>query len=293
MKGSSIIVWFFDKEPILLVGKESVYVSDLIDKDPKFKSYFGDLIREKEHFTGKDLTAAKMHFSEEATKLETKYGVGAYILEKKLGISPKIHFDTPEETSDGFRVNYRYLPTDFKRGIIKGGKKPRETPLETIVRETAEELGMKIPKNDLIDIGSCLDYNVFSLDITKENYKVFTSRIAKRYGARSGEIFDLKFMPLSEVEKQMGQYNARSSCAIALFKESLHTVNSVATASAASAASATSAKTSPGTKATTKKTTSKGGSRASKGGPKGGSKRGSKRGSKGGKRRKTRTCRKN
>jgi antitoxin component YwqK of YwqJK toxin-antitoxin module len=71
--GASIIIWFYDdtaKQPILLTGKESKYMSDI----PEYK----DLVREKEVFNGTDLMQAKKYFSKNAKDLEE-------ILQNKIG----------------------------------------------------------------------------------------------------------------------------------------------------------------------------------------------------------------
>jgi len=210
IKGASIILWFYDedkKQPVLLTGKESTYVSDLL-KDPAFNDKYSALIREKENYSGADLAQAKLYFSK-----------GAKELEEILRIQ-KIKFDTPVLIeSNLYKVNYRHLTETSKRGIIKGGINLGETPIDTILRETAEEIGINIPKEQMVDLGICEGYQVYSLDIKQKNFAFFMSRIKEREIAKSGEVFDLSFKHLSTIEGLFPEYNKRSNCAIIKFKE--------------------------------------------------------------------------
>ena len=203
--GASIILWFYDdiaKQPILLTGKESKYMSDL----PEYK----DLVKDKEFFTGTDLVQAKKYFSKNAKDLED-------ILHNKI----KIKFDTPILLGEGYHVHFRYLEKAFKRGVIKGGMEGDETSEQAILRETQEELGINIPKEQLVKLGICDGYQVYALDIKKKQYEFFIARIKERDTAKSGEVFDLSFKPLSMVEGQLPEYNYKSKCSISLFKEYL------------------------------------------------------------------------
>ena len=206
--GASIIIWFYDdtiKQPILLTGKESKYMSDL----PEYR----DLLREKEFFSGTDLVQAKKYFSKNAKDLEE-------FLRNKI----KIKFDTPIFVGEGYQVHFRYLEKACKRGVIKGGMEVDETGEQAILRETQEELGINIPKDQLIKLGICDGYQVYALDIKKKQYEFFTTRIKERDTAKSGEVFDLSFKPISMVEGQLSEYNYKSKCSISLFKEYLLTL---------------------------------------------------------------------
>lgn len=207
--GASIIIWFYDdklKLPILLTGKESIYVSDLNKTNPLFKEKFETMLREKETFQGTDLMQAKMYFSKGAKELEDGIGMQT------------IKFDTPILKGDSYTVNFRYLPETFKRGVIKGGIEGSETPAQAILRETAEELGINIKEKNLVNLGVCEGNQVYSLNIGKESYDFFTKRIKEREIAKSGEVFDLSFKPLNFIESQLLQHNKKSICAISLFK---------------------------------------------------------------------------
>ena len=145
-RGAAIVIWYKDKnikQPVLLVGKESVYVRDLLDTNPRFNASYARLILDSEHFDDsklpssiaerEKLQAAKDFFSRQSALLESTLGIG------------RIQFDTPAQTSGGFSVNYRYLHQNYKRGVIKGKKEAIDSsPIQTIVREVSEELGINI-----------------------------------------------------------------------------------------------------------------------------------------------------
>ena len=237
--GATIIIYCYDTEKdttFLLTGKESKYVTDL-SKYPEFRQFM-DLIETKENFVGENLEEAKTFFSKEARVLE-KGDVGSYIESQRLG-NRRIHYDTPIRTTTGFHVKYRFLPKVFKRGVIKGGKEESESSEDAILREVREEVGMNIPKEEFKLIGNCSDNDVFSLNVAIRNIKMFENAIASRYEKRSGEVFDLQFKPLFQIEAEIAQYNAKSRCAIELFTSqmtSVAVVPSVAVSAAVTSAS--------------------------------------------------------
>jgi hypothetical protein len=222
-EGAAIIIWYYDSninKPVLLVGKESVYVKDLLE-NPSFNASFRELINESEHFdtsqlpssiNEKDkLQAAKDFFSRQSALLERSLGLG------------RIQFDTPHETDDGFSVNYRYLPQNYKRGIIKGKKEPVDlSPLKTIVREISEELGVNVSEREQSKIQlicDCDKYKVFTLEINKDTRNFFLDRIQKRLKSQTGELFEFSFKPITEIDLNYTQYNSKTKCAINNFKE--------------------------------------------------------------------------
>ena len=238
--GATIIIYCYDTEKdatFLLTGKESKYVTDL-SKYPEFRQFM-DLIETKENFVGENLEEAKIFFSKEARDLE-KGAVGLYIESQRLG-NRRIHYDTPIRTTTGFCVKYRFLPTVFKRGVIKGGKEESESSEDAILREVREEVGMNIPKEEFKLIGNCRDNDVFSLNVSIRNIKMFEKAIASRFEKRSGEVFDLQFKPLFQIEDDILKYNAKSKCAIELFTSQMTTSVDVTSAAVPSSALVTSA----------------------------------------------------
>ena len=205
--GASIVLWFYDdniKQPVLLVGKESRYMSDF----PQYR----DIVREKEFFRGTDLVQAKNFFSKNAQDLEDMLKI-------------QVKFDTPVLVEGGYIVHYRFLEGSFKRGIIKGGIEGSETSEQAILREIREEVGLNIPNiNELVTLGICDRYQVYALDIKKKNCQEFEKRIRQRYLAKSGEVFDLSFKTLTMIEGQLSEYNYKSICSINLFKKYFSTL---------------------------------------------------------------------
>jgi len=241
-KGATIIIYFRDPKTgimYLLTGKETKYVTDLNDESPEFRQKFMGLIEEE--FIRDDLDAAKAFFSERAKYLE-EGAVGSYIKSRELG-GRRIQYDTPIKTDRGYHVKYRYLSTDYRRGVIKGGKENDESSKEAILREVREEVGMNIPSEKLEFIGNCMKNDVFSLNIGIKNVEMFLNAIKERSDKKSGEVFDLLFRPLPDIVRTLSEYNIKSSCAIELFISQMPAsaaTSSAATSSAASSAAAAS-----------------------------------------------------
>jgi len=233
--GAAIILWYFDPAkgaPILLVGKESIYVKDLL-VDKKFEQKFGSLLYYSEHFDTSELVglteevklqAAKDHFSIQSDALEREM--------KKEGMSiGRIQFDTPSKHGHVFTVNYRYLPkTNYKRGIIKGRKEVVDlsNPIKTAVREFAEEFGLKISSGEQQKIrqigqsGSISNgdhYKLFALEIeNSEVFNIFLTRIHERTRTKMGELFEFSFKTIHEIDAQFDQYNSKTKYAVQAFK---------------------------------------------------------------------------
>jgi len=164
--GSGIIFWIMgpDGIPAILVGKESIYVSDLtVDRRTKRETEFGT--RFGARINALENTDSTVKTEEEA---KTYFRKGARELESTLGLG-EIRYDTPDPiSSNQWHVNYRYLPKDFKRGIIKGGRKGAEDAKQIILREIAEELGLILGSTEIakmIVLGDCRGYTIFSLEI--------------------------------------------------------------------------------------------------------------------------------
>jgi 8-oxo-dGTP pyrophosphatase MutT (NUDIX family) len=206
-KGAAVIIWDKnDKGEIgVLVGKESVYVTDIILE--------GDCIEELQRYyvetEANDLTSAKIHFMKIASKLSVKYNM-------------EIRYDVPEyvDAGDGvtpyYHVNYRCLPVfdELRKGVIKGGYEAVDAnTMETVLREIREELGLDIKPKYLHSLGEGRKYDLFSLPLhemgDRRVVSAIVDRISQRKKGHSGEVFDLKFVNFTQIP-DLSQYNVAS-----------------------------------------------------------------------------------
>ena len=249
-KGGCIIYFVHDDGTIMvLTGEESNYVSDLTAAPagaeiPKGWT-FAQLISYKEEISGGGITesVAKDKFTQRALDLEKML---------KIGKNKEIRYDTPEEISSGrFRVHYRYLLDDCRKGVFKGGCEGSETPLQASIRELREELGMDIPGSDLRELpgGNCLNCQMFTCDIGARQRRNFEKVVEDRHARRYGELFEVSFKPLSAIMADIGSYNAISACALRRF----NTIMNPSSSSKASASSSSSRKSPPRSPGSSKK----------------------------------------
>lgn len=215
-KGSAVIIW--DKnakgEIGVLVGKESVYLTDIILE--------GDLIEDLQRYylppscecSESILPAVKTHFMHIASRLSSKYNM-------------EVRYDVPQLVSSAvgddqdsiepyYHVNFRCLPTfeQPRKGVIKGGREAYDVnEIETILREIREELGLDIKAKYIHSLGSGKHYELFSLPLheigDKRIVSAITDRVSQRRKSHSGEVFDLKFVNFTHIP-DLSQYNSIS-----------------------------------------------------------------------------------
>lgn len=210
------IIYFIDADGTIMVltGKESNYVSDLtaapagaeLPKDWTFKQ----LIGYKEEVSGGGITetVAKRKFSERALDLEKMLKIG------------EIRHDTPEAIAcGGFKIHYRHLLEDCRKGIFKGGCEGHETSLQAAIREVREELGMDIKESHFRELpgGNCLSCQMFTCDVGAGERRNFEKVIEDRHKRRYGELFEVSFKPLTSIMADIESYNAISACALRRF----------------------------------------------------------------------------
>jgi hypothetical protein len=236
VRGSTIIIWFYSqkyREPFLLVGKESKFVSDKYSAS----SDHGRHIQELESFK----PTSGLSETDLYNEISENFRLKSKQLESQLGIG-RIHYDTPvfDSATGNYTVHFRYLDNGYKRGLIKGGMEDKESPIDAIIREVGEETGTSITakRSELVELGVCERNMVFTLDIGDEvAMKKMISNIEQRVAKRKGEVFELSFKQLSQVVPllESGKFNRKSECAIHLFIDyynSLHATGaSAATAS--------------------------------------------------------------
>jgi len=214
--GASIIFWYQNgTTPMILVGTESNYLSDI---HPEVEEY--QTVSESYLEKAKDLS----RFHPEVEKAKHYFRIKTEELQKRYSIT-KIQYDNPKKIGDSYHINYRYLSDNAKRGIVKGQMEENEDDVkETILREVAEEVGVKIEidqktQDKIVEHGVCNKYNVFSLDISEKRSEEFEKRIKERIEKKLGEVFDLKFEPLCSVLSSLSSFNNRSKCAIEKFRD--------------------------------------------------------------------------
>jgi DNA-binding transcriptional regulator YhcF (GntR family) len=199
---------------MILVGTESNYLSDI---HPEVEEY--QTVSESYLEKAKDLS----HIPLEVEKAKHYFIKKTEELQKRYSIT-KIQYDNPKKIGDSYHINYRYLSDNAKRGIVKGQMEENENVKETILREVAEEVGVKIEidqktQDKIVEHGVCNKYNVFSLNISKKRSEEFEMRIEQRIKKKLGEVFDLKFEPLCSVLSSLSSFNNRSKCAIEKFRD--------------------------------------------------------------------------
>jgi 8-oxo-dGTP pyrophosphatase MutT (NUDIX family) len=203
--GAGIIVYFTDgKGTFVLLGKESKHLTDVDGLFPPgyVKSY--------ETFPGTDITAANAYFSRSADQLEQQIR-GDNIRRAnfaRISSLELIKYDTPIVGIDTISVHYRFLPKNFKRGIVKGGMEPQDSgnPLNTIIREFDEEVGVRLTLDGLSPYKTVGEYIIYFHEIKsstetglRAKVKMFNDTIVARYSKRKGELYDLAFKSVKDI----------------------------------------------------------------------------------------------
>lgn len=217
-----IIYYIHNNKPILLVGKESKYISDLLDEQSS--TYRELLVKETYTTTEQSMERISDEFSKRADMLE-QGDIGRMLREQ--GANPVVKFDYIRKNGNTYSVKYRYFK-DSKRTFIKGSCEAGEDSQECINRELAEELGIRLDKpSRLTKIDSretCVF--IYRLDSHGEAGPDGINKVIKsRNKKRKGEIFDLKFVDMDTViqqmEKKEREFNRKSYVAFNVFKQHL------------------------------------------------------------------------
>jgi 8-oxo-dGTP pyrophosphatase MutT (NUDIX family) len=217
-KGSAVIIWDKnDKGEIgVLVGKESVYLTDIVLEGGVIEDLQRYYLTEMDatSIEGEPiLTTVKKHFMKIALNLSAKYNM-------------EVRYDVPELVGgegvvvDGvtpyYHVNFRCLPLfeNVRKGVIKGGREISDAnELETVLREIREELGLDIKPKYIHSLGEGRHYDLFSLPLheigDRRAVSAIMDRIAQRKNGHSGEVFDLKFVNFTHIP-DLSPYNVTS-----------------------------------------------------------------------------------
>lgn len=229
LDGASCIIWYRvpeTREIMVLVGVESRYVRDR-HTSPKTEA-------EKEKLTNlsklevfqpasaSDAEKFKKNANAFKAAAKAKFKVRAdRITELEIDTIKKsasgagadtshirFQFDTPVRKDESlvYEVRFRELKFDGpewkqpKLGIIKGGREEcDETLADTVVREVGEEIGLKISKSRLDNIGDAKGYACYSFKIEPADVANWEEVFASRHARNYGELFHLGFLPLRDI----------------------------------------------------------------------------------------------
>ena len=124
-----------------------------------------------------------------------------------------------ETTAD--RVGrYSIRRKNDKFGFPKGGAKGTETPLDTAVREFGEEVGYDLDRSKLRVLQQS-EYTVYTYNVSTDEKKPINDAIATMKANRKGELFEVMFRSLEELNKQKRKMNRKSIDALAVFERNL------------------------------------------------------------------------
>lgn len=215
--GSSVIYWCMSQDgPYLLLGKESKY----LDENIIYCKLLTDLnicVEKMQEFVGGGREESYQHFANCARKLT-------------LLLKREIRFDEPHRDKAGvvwrWRVHYRYIVDNAYQGIIKGSKQGNESPIQTAIRESKEELFafssssyLPFSENRFTHLGEVASgYAVFHCQLSTLEMIELLNEVDKMESKKYGELFDIQFVSLSTISNQLkpGFYNKKSCEAIRL-----------------------------------------------------------------------------
>ena len=225
-EGASCVIWYRDPATnaiMVLVGVESRYVRDRHTTEAERTKL--EALMTLERFLPASKTEAELFRNDadafkRAAKAKFTKRVQEITAAEKGAIKSKsasadtshvrIQFDTPIRRDDGdssiYEARFRELKFDGserqqpKLGIIKGGREEcDETLADTVVREVAEEIGLKISKSRLQNIGDAKGYACYSFKIEPADVANWEEVFASRHARNYGELFHLGFLPLHDI----------------------------------------------------------------------------------------------
>lgn len=107
-----------------------------------------------------------------------------------------------------------------KFGFPKGGAKGTETPLDTAVREFGEEVGYNLDRSKLRVLQQS-EYTVYTYNVSTDEKKSINDAIATMKANRKGELFEVMFRSLEELNKEKRKMNRKSIDALSVFERNL------------------------------------------------------------------------
>lgn len=181
----------------LLLGRETKFLTD-VHKEP-VRDATGQVFRVEE------LQKVEKTRYPNSRDARNKFIQRAKWLSGILGY--QVLADIVEPSPDGklWTVHFRVSHETSKFGFVKGHRKDDEEPLNTVLREFAEETGTMIDRpENLVEIGGTFPRN------GDRNYIIFVNHAAtgspilryfqsNRLGINYGELSELQFRPLNEI----------------------------------------------------------------------------------------------
>jgi ADP-ribose pyrophosphatase YjhB (NUDIX family) len=107
------------------------------------------------------------------------------------------------------------VTADSKKGFPKGGMTGQDKGdvKNTAKREFQEEVGFELNKGKLVAQGKHGGSHIFTYEVTAEEKDGIERAIKKMEEDRKGELFDVKFLKVTDIEKELAHYNATSRTA--------------------------------------------------------------------------------
>ena len=178
-----------------LIGKESRFLRDLYPE-----------VAHQERF---QLPGDYMkHYKTMCKKLSKKYGI-------------RIQFDTPNIYEDYTRTRFRYLRSDWRYGVVKGGFQAEKdkTTLDNAIREFNEEVMNFEDKNQFEPLHTKV-HNREVYKIQFQDPSELCAAISQRKTMYYGELFDVELRTIDSIKSIWRNVNHVSKQALQLIDPS-------------------------------------------------------------------------
>lgn len=119
-------------------------------------------------------------------------------------------FDTKTKMYKSYSI--QKVTSASKKGFPKGGETGQDKGdvKNTAKREFREEVGFILKKTELKEQHTHAGYDVFTYEVDGEKKEGIEAAIKQMEKDRTGELFDVKFVKSTDIEKELAQYNAVS-----------------------------------------------------------------------------------
>lgn len=124
------------------------------------------------------------------------------------------------ETTATRAGRYSIRRVNDKFGFPKGGSKGTETSLDTAVREFGEEVGYDLDRSKLRVLQQS-EYTVYTYNVSTDEKKPINDAIATMKANRKGELFEVMFRSIEDINKEKRKMNRKSIDALAVFERNL------------------------------------------------------------------------